>query len=452
MRFLIRSLGGLAIAALTFALLFLAGFQLWQALESRRAGPGGGRPAAEQVFTARLMTVTAQVQTPVIELFGTVQARRSLQLRAQAAGRIVQLDPAMHEGSRVAQGQFLLRIDQAPAQARVAVAEAARESAQAVLSEAQNAVGIARDDLTAAEEQAALRRAAVARQEQLAGRGLGTSAEAETVRLAASGANQAVLSRRSALASAEAAVDTAAIGLRRAEIDLSEARRELDQTTLSAGFDGQITNVAVVEGGLVSMNEQLAELIDPAALEVQIMLSLDQFARLSAAPEGLTGTPVQVVLDGSAGQIAVPAVLDRAAASVAPGSAGRTVFARIEGSESGLRPGDFVTALIAEPPLTDAAAIPAAALGGDGTVLVADETGRLSAVVVQVLRRQGDQVLIVVPAGLEGARIVAERAPQLGTGILVRDAAAPADEAAPRDSSPAGNGRQARQGAGQGNG
>ncbi|MDO5612733.1 MAG: HlyD family efflux transporter periplasmic adaptor subunit [Paracoccus sp. (in: a-proteobacteria)] len=449
---MIRSFGGLAIAALTIALLFLAGFQLWQALETRRAGPGGGRPVGEQVFTARLLTVVPGPQNPLIEVFGTVQARRSLQMRAQAAGRIVQLDPSMHEGSSVSAGQFLLRIDPAPAQAQVAVAEAAHEAAAAVLAEAQNAVGIARDDLTAAEEQATLRRAAVARQEQLAGRGLGTSAEAETVRLAASTANQAVLSRRSALASAEAAVDSATISLRRAGIDLSEAQRALDQTALFAGFDGQITNVTASEGGLVSVNEQLAELIDPAALEVQIILSLDQFARLSAAPGGLGGTPAQVMLDGSAGRIAVPAVLDRAAASVAQGSAGRTVFARIEGSQSGLRPGDFVAAAIAEPPLDDAAAIPAAALGGDGAVLVVDETGRLSAVVVQVLRRQGDQVLIAVPPGLAGARIVAERAPQLGVGIRVRDAAAPADEATGRSGGAPGNGRQARQGAGQGNG
>ena len=447
MRFLFRSLAGLAITALTFALLFLAGFQLWQAIDARRAGPGMGRPAAEQVFTARLVPMISETRNPVIEVFGTVQARRSLQLRAQAAGRIVHLDPAMHEGAQVPVGQLLLRVDPAPAEAQVAVAEAAREAAQAVLAEAENAVGIARDDLTAAEEQAALRRAAVARQEQLAGRGLGTSSEAETVRLAASTADQAVLSRRSALASAEAAVDSAAIALRRAGIDLSEARRALDQTAIHAGFAGQITNVTAVEGGLVSINEQLGELIDPAALEVQVMLSLDQFARLSAAPGGLVGTPAQVLMGGSAGRIAADAVLDRAAASVAQGSAGRTVFARIEGGGQSLRPGDFVSVRINEPPLDAAAEIPAAALGADGAVLVADADGRLSAVAVQVLRRQGDQLLIAVPPGYEGAWIVAERAPQLGAGIRVRDAAAPEGGA---NGPPQGNGRQARREQGNG--
>lgn len=58
-------------------------------------------------------------------------------------------------------------------------------------------------------------------------------------------------------------------------------------------------------------------------------------------------------------------------------------------------------------------------------MLVADADGRLTATPVDVLRRQGDDIVITVTAALNGSRIVAERAPQLGTGIRVRDAAAP---------------------------
>ncbi|MDP5307083.1 efflux RND transporter periplasmic adaptor subunit [Paracoccus spongiarum] len=426
MRFLLRSLGGLFLTFLTIGLLFLAAFQMWQAVSSRAGGAGPGRGGAEQVYTTRLLNVTPRRVQPVMRVFGTVESRRRLELRAGAAGQIVHLDPAMQEGGQVAAGQLLVRIDPSAAQAALDSQQAARDDAEATLRDARRNVQVATDDLAAAERQAELRRAAVQRQEALADRGLGAGAERETAQLAASAAEQAVIAGRSALASADSAVTAAVNALRRAEIALAEARRALDETRITAGFAGRVTAVTAVEGRLVSLNEQLAEIIDPDALEVQVPLSLDQYARLVAGGGQLAERAATVVLDGSAGRLTATARLDRAAASVAEGAAGRIVFARIlEGGEA-LRPGDFVSVEIAEPEIAGAARIPAAAVGPDGAVLVADAEGRLSAVPVSVLRRQGDDVIIAVPAALDGARIVAERAPQLGAGILVRDAAAPA--------------------------
>lgn len=430
MRFLLRSLGGLFITALTIGLLFLAGFQVWQALEQARSGGPGGRPGEEQTFTVRLMTVQPGRVDPVMGVFGTVESRRRLELRAGASGRITFLDPALHEGGQVQAGQLLVQTDPAAAQAALDTELAAEAEAQTALEVARRAVEIATDDLTAARAQSELRVAAVDRQRELANRGLGTSADREAAELAASSADQAVLSRQSTLAEAESAVSNAELAVRRNQIDLAEARRALELTEVRASFAGRVTAVTAVEGGLVSQNEQLAQVIDPDALEVQIPLSLQQFSRLVAGEAGLDGTPVRIVLDGSAGRITAAAHLDRAAASVAEGAAGRTVYARLDEPDPRLRPGDFVTVEIDEPPLSDAALIPATAVGADGAVLVAGDDDRLRAVPVSVLRRQGDDVVIAVTAELSGARIVAERAPQLGTGILVRDAAALEPEAA----------------------
>lgn len=424
MRFLIRSLSGLFITFLTFGLLFVAGFQLWQTL-SDDGGGNMARDQGEQVYTARLLTLTPLTVQPLMRVFGTVDSRRRLELRAGAAGQIVYLDPAMQEGGQVAAGQLLVRIDPAAAQAALDSQLAARDDAEATLRDARRNVQVATDDLAAAERQAALRRAALERQQSLASRGLGTSADRETAELAVSAAEQAVIAGRSAQAAAETAVTAAQNALRRAEIALSEARRELADTEIRAGFAGRVTSVTAVEGGLVSLNEQLAEIIDPDALEVQVPLSLDQFSRLIADGGRLEDRPATVVLDGSAGRLTAGAQLDRAAASVAEGTAGRIVYAGITSGSETLRPGDFVSVEISEPPIRHAAQIPAAAVGSDGAVLVADAEGRLTAVPVRVLRRQGDDVIIEMPAALDGARIVAERAPQLGTGIRVRDAAAP---------------------------
>ncbi|MCS5601197.1 MAG: HlyD family efflux transporter periplasmic adaptor subunit [Paracoccus sp.] len=431
MRFLFRSLSGLFITFLTLALLFLAGFQLWQAVASRGEDGGPGRGGGgEQVYSARLLTLIPQQVQPVMRVFGSIDSRRRLELRAGAAGRIVYLDPSLQEGGQVEAGQLLVRIDPSSAQAALDNQIAARDDAEATLRDARRNVQVATDDLAAAERQAELRRAAVDRQESLATRGLGTSADRETAQLAASSAEQAVIAGRSALASAESAVTAAQNALRRSEIDLSEARRALADTTITAGFSGRVTAVTAVEGGLVSLNEQLAEIIDPDALEAQVPLSLDQFSRLVGEDGRLDGTAAMIVLDGSAGRLTAEAQIDRAAASVAEGASGRVVYARIIRGGATLRPGDFVSVEIAEPALADAAIIPAIAIGADGGVLVADDQGRLTATPVEILRRQGNDVVIRVSDELAGARIVAERAPQLGTGILVRDsqAEAPSDE------------------------
>ncbi|TJZ83349.1 efflux RND transporter periplasmic adaptor subunit [Paracoccus hibiscisoli] len=428
MRFLTRSLLGLFLTFLTLALLMLAGATLWRAMSPGDGAGGPVRGGGEQVYAARLVTVEPGRVQPQMQVFGQVRARRELQLRAGAGGRIVQMDPALQEGGTVVAGQLLARIDPAAAQAALDRSLAERADAQGVLEDARRRVDIAGQDVAASERQAELREAAVTRQAQLAERGLGTSLERETAELAASSAAQAAIASRAALADAQSAVTAAENALRRAEIAVTEARRALTDTELRAGFDGRVTAVTAVEGALVSVNEQLATIIDPDALEVQIPLSLAQFGRLIGPDGRLLPQAVAVTPDGQGDAVAV---LDRAAASVAEGSAGRVVFARLTQGAQALRPGDFVTAGISEPPLEGAATIPAAAVGSDGAVLVAGDDGRLRTVAVTVLRRQGDAVVIAVPADLAGARIVAERAPQLGTGIRVRDAGDPAPQGGP---------------------
>ena len=84
-----------------------------------------------------------------------------------------------------------------------------------------------------------------------------------------------------------------------------------------------------------------------------------------------------------------------------------------------LRPGDFVTVSVTEPELRSVALVPSTAIGANETALVLDEDNRLSEVAVDLLRRQGDDVIIRAPA-LYGQRIVAERSPLLGAGIAVQ--------------------------------
>jgi hypothetical protein len=65
------------------------------------------------------------------------------------------------------------------------------------------------------------------------------------------------------------------------------------------------------------------------------------------------------------------------------------------------------------------ARLPASALDSAGQILLVGADDRIELAAVEILRRQGDSVLVRGP-GLDGARVVAERSPLLGPGIKVR--------------------------------
>jgi hypothetical protein len=124
------------------------------------------------------------------------------------------------------------------------------------------------------------------------------------------------------------------------------------------------------------------------------------------------------VLDVFGTNLTATGTLSRAGAAVGDGQTGRQLFATL-GSAPGFRPGDFVTVQIEEPPLENVARLPASALNAANEVLVIAEEDRLEVVPVDLLRRQGDDVLIRA-RGLQGREVVAERTPLLGAGIKVR--------------------------------
>lgn len=429
MRFFRRALVGLFLFALTVGLLAVAGNSIYGALQARWAEEGGARPARERVFSAEVAALEFGTETPVLTAFGEVRSRRTLELRAPAEGTVIELAEGFEDGGAVAAGQTLLRIDPAEAQSARDTAAADLRDAENELAEATRALDLARDDVAAARAQAELRQRALTRQQDLLERGVGSAAAVETAELAAATAQQAVLSRRQALASAEARVAQAETALDRRRIALSEAERMLARTTLTAEFDGVLSEVNVVAGRLVNRNEQVARLIDPDALEVSFRISTAQYVRLIGETGTLPQVDVRVILDVFGLDMVAEGVLTRESGAVEEGQSGRLLFARID-DPRGLRVGDFVRVEVEEPPLEFVARLPATALGSDGQLLVLGEDDRLDAVEVQLLRRQGDDVLIRA-RGLQGREVVLARTPALGAGIRVnpiRDADAPPAE------------------------
>ncbi|MDJ1006529.1 MAG: HlyD family efflux transporter periplasmic adaptor subunit [Paracoccaceae bacterium] len=430
MRFLTRSLIGLFLLAATLGLFAFAGATVMSAIQTRMAEEPRDRPARERVFAANVVEIAPRTIVPELESFGEVQSRRTLELRASAAGAVVRLSENFETGGAVTEGEVLLEIDPRDAQAARDTAKADLAEAEADLADAERAVVIARDELAAAEEQSALRARALTRQRDLAERGVGTEAAVETAELNASSARQSELSRRQAEASAVARVDQARTTLQRREIALAEAERRLADTIVRAPFTGLLADVSLVPGRLVSDRERLGDIIDPEALEVAFRVSTAQYARLLSETGELIGAPVTAVIDVGGVDLQANGAISRESASVAEGQTGRLLFARLDDAP-GFRPGDFVTVLVEEPALDGVARLPAAAVDAAGTVLVLGEEDRLEVAEVALLRRQGDDVIVRADE-LAGREVVAARTPLLGPGIRIRPLR-PGAVAAPRE-------------------
>ncbi|MCM2561565.1 HlyD family efflux transporter periplasmic adaptor subunit [Lutimaribacter sp. EGI FJ00015] len=418
MRFLRQSLTGLMLLAVTLVVLVYAGVLVRDAVQDRMNASPQVPPQRERVFTVNVQTAVPRSVTPILTAFGEVQSLRTLELRAAASGTVIMLSDNFEEGARVEKGEVLLRIDPDNAQSALDRAESDLADAHAEQREAARALELARDELAAAQEQAALRERAFQRQKDLESRGVGTAAAVETAELAASSARQAVLTRRQALSQAEARVERAETALARARIVRDEARRRLNDTVMHAEFDGSLNEVNVVEGGLVSTNERLAELVDDTALEVALRVSTAQYARLLDDEGRLRPLPVTVTLSVMGVDLEATGVLKRDSAAVGEGQSGRLIFARLDRAR-GFKPGDFVTVRVSEPEIDNVVRLPATALAADGTVLVLGDDDRLAPLAVTLVRRQGDDVLLRGD-GLAGREVVRERSPLLGEGIKVR--------------------------------
>lgn len=418
MQFLRRSLIGIFLLALTLSLFAWAGFTVSSAVQERMNAEPRSFPQRERVLSVNVVAVTPERIEPQLTAFGELNSTNTFALRALTSGTVLELSPNFVDGGRVQTGELLVKIDPRDAQSSRDRIDADLRDAEAELRDADRALILERDELTAAAEQATLRQQALTRQRDLAARGVGTAAAVENAELALSGANQAVLSRRQAEAQAQARLDQAATRLDRARLNLADADRALNDTEITAPFSGTLSDVTISQGLRVTANERLGELIDKDNLEVAFRLSTAQYARLTGDDGNLMSAPVVVELEAQGLSLTSQGQITRESASVGEGQTGRLLFARLENA-SGLRAGDFVTIRVTEPALRGVALVPATAIGANDSALMLDAENRLSEVPVDVLRRQGNDVIIRAPA-LYGQSIVAERSPLLGAGIAVQ--------------------------------
>jgi len=417
MRFLMRGLLGLALMAVMIGFAGFGAYRLYGAMTAEETTRQ--RPARERSYSVNVAELVPQTVAPVTTAYGVIESWRTLELRASSEGRLVDVASKFRDGAAVAEGELLLRIDPANAEFQVLDAEAAFADAEAQKAEAEEAIVGAEQELEAARRQLELRRQALERQKQLKDKGYSTAVQVETEELAVASLEQSLSNRLQAVITARKRIERMDLTVKRAHLALKDARRVLDETTLTAPFNGYLSEVNATLGRRVSPSETLALLIDPAVLEARFSLSTGEFSRLLDGSGNLIKAPVTVTLRLGGRSIEVPGGIDRSAAVVSEGEAGRTLFATLDIQPGTvLRPGDFVQVAVREPELANVALVPASAVTEDGRLLVVGEDERIVEIRATVIRRMGNEVVLTdVPFGADYVR---ERLPQLGTGLKVQ--------------------------------
>lgn len=209
---------------------------------------------------------------------------------------------------------------------------------------------------------------------------------------------------QSALENAERLQRIASAARREADVGLAQAQRDLARTRLRAPFDGLVRDKHVDQGQFVARGKLVATLYSTAAVEIPIPLADRQLAYLDL-PLGQRGVlPAELQAPVTLGTwyggeyytwqgklVRTEAVIDARSRMV-------NVVARVENSANPDRPplpvGLFVNAEISGRLASDVVVLPRAVLRNDNQVLIVDGDSRLRYRDVELLRFDGDDVII----------------------------------------------------------
>ncbi len=383
----------------------------------------------ETVYSVSTMAAERSDNFPVITAFGEIAAGREADMRALVQGEVVEVGDYFRNGGTVRQGDLLLRIDPFDYVAAVDELKAQIAETRARVAEARARLASERSALIEDRSILEIKAQDVQRFERLNQKGTISDQSLGNARIEYQTQQQKVTQREAAIEAEQARMQQQQAALERLQVSLARAERDLTRTELRAPFDGFLSQVSAQVGSLLGPSDRVAHLVAADSLEARGHLSDAQYGRL-LADGGLDGRPATVTWKMGPERLTYEAVISRITSEIDPGSGGVTFYALLaaDGLDLPIRPGAFVEIELPDRRFPDTIRLPAVAVHDDNRVFVIEE-GRLVRRDVEVLARQGDDV--IVDGELEGgARVVLTRFNEMAPGVRVRDAAAGGDDGA----------------------
>ncbi len=325
------------------------------------SSPVASRPAERMLRAVRTIPVELRDVSLDVRSQGTVRPHAESDLIPEVSGPVVWTSPALVSGGYFEKGDPLLRIDRADyaaaverARAQLARAEGENEHAQRTLE----------------------------RQQDLAKRSVASDSE---------------------LNDAERIARVAGAGVDEARVALDQAERDLARTEIRAPYTGRIRSEQVDVGQFLSRGQPFAQAYATDFVEVRLPIADAQLAYIDVpywhdeAPDE-AAFPEVTLTAKFAGRVRTwRGHVVRTEAEIDAKSRLVHVVARVENDDAKPMPlpvGLFVQAQIEGRREEDVVSIPRQALTGPRQVLVVDDEDRIRFRDVEILRVEGENVLI----------------------------------------------------------
>ena len=124
MRFFRKSIVGLMLLSLSLGLLTFAGQMISNSMKERAGNDKRTPQKRERMFTVNVVSAEPQSIAPVLQAFGEIQSRRSLDLRMPKGGQIIMLSDNFVEGGQVQAGEVLVQLRKSDAKSALSRADA----------------------------------------------------------------------------------------------------------------------------------------------------------------------------------------------------------------------------------------------------------------------------------------------------------------------------------------
>lgn len=333
-----------------------------------------------KVNVVSAVSIAPEAHTPILTSTATVQAWQESKLDAQVTGRLIWLCDCLETGIRVKKGEVLAKIETVDYQ--VAVAQAKQSMANAKQS--------------IAEEKA--------RSEQ---------AQVDWQNLD--------LGEPTDLALRKPQLETAQANLRRRELELQQALRNLNRTQIKAPYDGIITARSANLGNFISMGSSLGTILNTERVQIRFALSPNDINKIDTESTALTIQQASnSALTWPANIVQIDSVIDSKTRLVNVITEVQDPF-NIEKYTSPLRVGSFVTAEFLGKALPNSYSLPSSAVLADKSVYLVNDQNKIQITKVNILHRNPDSVIVSLPnTSTQALQFILQGQGALSEGLAVQ--------------------------------
>lgn len=307
-----------------------------------------------------------------LRMTGSLAPVQQVHLSSEVSARLIEVN--VREGDTVSAGEVIARFDVVSLENQLSQALSNAEATRVQVAQAQS-------DFT--------------RTETLVSRNLAASTALENA--------------RSGLEQLQAQLDAQ-------ETAVQNARDALDKATITAPFDGVVSERNADPGEFIGAGSPLFTVVDLSAFEVEAT------APVSKSPMIERGQPVQLSVEGFGDQVFTGKV-ERISPVAITGSRALPVYVSLANQNGALRGGMFASGRILIEEKADALSIPIEALREDaeGPYVLSVEGDTLARTPIEIAREWENGARVEIASGLtEGEMILAAAMPEVRAGQTVK--------------------------------